>query len=144
MINWINSQNNRFACLVCHDGIFNTVGAYYTTEGKLTLTKELWFPESEFLGTPEQQPYDQWNPMRYAKQMKTPTLVIHSEKDYRLTMNEGIGAFTALQRQGVPSKLLYFPDENHWILRPANWIQWQREILVWMDEWTKPGHTDRA
>jgi dipeptidyl aminopeptidase/acylaminoacyl peptidase len=61
---------------------------------------------------------------------------IHGEKDYRLTVNEGISMFTALQRQGVPSKLLYFPDENHWVLKPANWIQWQREIHVWLDTWT--------
>jgi acylaminoacyl-peptidase len=134
MINWINGHTDRFACLVSHDGLFNTLGGYYTTE-------ELWFPESEFLGPPDAsssfREYDKWNPMNYADKMKTPTLVIHSERDYRLTMNEGIGMFTALQRHGVTSRLLYFPDENHWVLKPWNWLQWQREVTLWLDTHSK-------
>ncbi|KAI8914610.1 Alpha/Beta hydrolase protein [Gorgonomyces haynaldii] len=131
MINWINTQTDRFACLVSHDGMFNTVGSYYATE-------ELYFPESEFLGTPwtSRQIYERWNPVNYAQQMKTPALIIHGEKDYRLPVTEGLGVFSALQRRGIPSKLLYFANENHWVLQPGNWIQWQREILEWMHQWT--------
>ena len=139
MINWINSQTNRFSCLVTHDGIFNTIGAYFTTE-------ELWFPEFEFGGTPMDEKakanYVKWNPMDFSTELRTPTLIIHSEKDYRLTMNEGLGLFTVLQRMNVPSRLLYFPDENHWILKPGNWLQWQREILDWMDHYTQNKPSD--
>lgn len=130
MINWINSQTNRFKALVCHDGAFDTMGLYYSTD-------ELWFNEWEFGGVPWQNPklYDVFNPLRYSSQMKTPTLIIHGGRDYRLPISQGISTFTALQRRGIPSKLLYFPEENHWVLNPSNGILWYNTVLAWLDQW---------
>jgi len=131
MINWINGQTDRFACLVNHDGLFDTFGSYFTTE-------ELWFPEWEF-GLPWENPenYSKWNPRENVQNWTTPTLVIHGGKDYRLTLGEGLGTFTALQRRGIPSKFLFFPEENHWVLNPKNAIIWINTILDWLDQWTK-------
>ena len=124
MINWINGHTNRFKCLVNHDGGFDEFSNYFTTE-------ELWFPEWEYKGTPWEKPelYDRFSPSRYVANWQTPTLVIHGAKDYRLTDTEGIATFTALQRRGIPSQLLYFPDENHWVLQPKNSIMWYETVL---------------
>ncbi|KAG4100505.1 hypothetical protein H8356DRAFT_1306480 [Neocallimastix lanati (nom. inval.)] len=134
MVNWINGHTDRFACLVNHDGVFSTVSTFFTTE-------ELFFIEHEFGGVPwdrkAKKVYDKWSPSEYVKNWKTPTLVIHSSKDYRLTEGEGIATFTALQRLGIKSKFLYFPDENHWVLKPANLIFWQNQIIEWIDSFTK-------
>eukprot|EP00833_Pecoramyces_ruminatium_P009725 jgi/Orpsp1_1/1183757/evm.model.c7180000086611.1 len=134
MVNWINGHTDRFNCLVNHDGIFDTIDAYFTTE-------ELFFNEYEFGGSPfdkeAKKLYDKWNPREYAKNWKTPTLIIHGAKDYRLADTQGIATFTALQRLGVDSKLVYFPDENHWVLKPANVMFWFDEILGWLDKYTK-------
>ncbi|KAJ3043957.1 hypothetical protein HDV00_003484 [Rhizophlyctis rosea] len=136
MINWINGHTDRFACLVNHDGIFDTRSTYYSTE-------ELWFPEFEFGGRPDQKRaaklYEKWNPAAYVKKWKTPTLVIHGEKDYRLPVTEGLSTFTALQRKGVPSRFLRFPDENHWVLKPANSLRWHKEVMEWLDRWVGSG-----
>jgi len=131
MINWINGQTNRFKCLVVHDGMFDTKTSYFGTE-------ELWFPEWEFKGLPWKNPslYDKWNPSNNVGKWETPTLVIHGGKDYRLPIENGISAFTALQRQSIPSKMLYFPEENHWVLRPKNSILWYDTVLSWLDQWT--------
>jgi dipeptidyl aminopeptidase/acylaminoacyl peptidase len=133
MINWINSQTNRFKALVCHDGVFDAVAMGYETE-------ELWFTEAEFGGTPYNNPqgYEQWNPRRFVKNMNTPQLIIHGGKDYRIPITEGLSIFTALQRRNIPSKLLYLPEENHWVLNPANSIMWYDTVLSWLDQWT--GH----
>jgi len=114
-INWILGHTNRFKCLVSHDGMFNAVSAWGTTE-------ELWFNEWEFKGTPYSNPetYAKWSPNNAAKEFKTPTLVVHGQLDYRLDVSEGFQLFTTLQRMGVPSKMLYFPDEGHWVLKPQN------------------------
>jgi dipeptidyl aminopeptidase/acylaminoacyl peptidase len=132
MINWINGHTDRFKCLVNHDGGFDESASYFTTE-------ELWFPESEFKGTPweKSEVYDKLSPARYVAHWKRPTLVIHGAKDYRLTDNEDIATFTALQRRGVPSQFLYFPDENHWILQSKNSIVWHETILAWLKGWLK-------
>ncbi|KAJ2745188.1 dipeptidylpeptidase [Coemansia sp. BCRC 34301] len=133
MINWINGHSNVFRALVNHDGMFSTVSTYYSTE-------ELYFPETEFGGVPfddkARENYERWSPERFAKNWKTPTLVVHSEKDYRLVVGEGLSTFTALRRQGVPARLLYFPDENHWVLKPANSLRWHQEVLAWITKWT--------
>ncbi|KAJ2400645.1 dipeptidylpeptidase, partial [Coemansia sp. RSA 2530] len=133
MINWINGHSNVFKALVNHDGMFSTISTYYSTE-------ELYFPETEFEGVPfdekARENYERWSPERYVKNWKTPTLVVHSEKDYRLVVSEGLSTFTALRRQGVPARLLYFPDENHWVLKPANSLRWHREVLAWITKWT--------
>jgi dipeptidyl aminopeptidase/acylaminoacyl peptidase len=132
MINWINGHTNRFKCLVNHDGGFDEFANYFTTE-------ELWFPEWEFKGVPWEKPelYDKFSPSRYVGKWQTPTLVIHGANDFRLVDAEGIATFTALQRRGIPSQLLYFPDENHWVLKPKNSIVWHDTILGWMEKWLK-------
>ncbi len=134
MMNWIAGQwPDGFKCIVTHDGIFDNRSMYYSTE-------ELWFPEWE-QGGPEYahpQGYAQFNPVDYVKNWRTPTLVIHGQLDYRVPYEQGLAVFTALQRRGVPSELLYFPDENHWVLKPANRLEWYETVIAWMDRWTKP------
>jgi dipeptidyl aminopeptidase/acylaminoacyl peptidase len=132
-INWIEGHSTRFKCLVSHDGMFNTVSAYGTTE-------ELWFNEWEFKGTPwtNRALYDKWSPEMFATNFKTPLLVVHGQLDYRLDVSEGLQLFTTLQRLKVPSKMLYFPDEGHWVLKPQNGRLWYQTVNGWVDEWTKP------
>ncbi len=131
MINWIAGQTDRFKCLVVHDGNLDERMAYYDTE-------ELWFPEWENGGTPwTAKSFGHHNPIDYVKNWKTPTLVIHGQKDYRVVYTQGISTFTALQRKGIPSRLLVFPDENHWVLKPANSLQWHDTVLGWLGEWLK-------
>ncbi|HET6628356.1 MAG TPA: S9 family peptidase [Woeseiaceae bacterium] len=128
MINWIAGQwPDRFKCLVNHDGLFDLRSFYYATE-------ELWFPEWDF-GAPyyeAPEAYERWNPVNYVSEWQTPMLVIHGLEDYRVPAAQGLGAFTALQRQGIPSKLLIFPDENHWVLSPGNSIQWHETVAGWL------------
>ncbi|MFK7957139.1 MAG: prolyl oligopeptidase family serine peptidase [Lysobacterales bacterium] len=128
MINWIaGNWPDRFDCLVNHDGVFDTRSMYYTTE-------ELWFPEWENGGPQFAEPenYEKHNPVNYVSRWKTPMLVVHGELDYRVPVTQGIAAFTALQRQGIDSRFLYFPDENHWVLKPSNSVQWHNEVNHWL------------
>jgi dipeptidyl aminopeptidase/acylaminoacyl peptidase len=132
MINWIEGQwPDRFKCLVSHDGIFDNRSMYYSTE-------ELWFPEHEFSGTEYQNPaaYAKFNPIDHVAKWKTPTLVIHGAQDFRVPDSQGLAVFTALQRKGIPSELLYFPNENHWVLKPADSIEWYDAVLGWLKRWT--------
>ncbi|MEO6983703.1 MAG: S9 family peptidase [Edaphobacter sp.] len=154
MANWVLTHTNRFKCIVTHDGMYNPQSAYGTTE-------ELWFNEREFRpmgangmveeGKPGQpwdyfdkpaaeDPFRKWSPMLSIKNAKTPTLIIHSQKDYRLDVSEGLQLFTALQRLNVPSKMLYFPDEGHWVLKPQNSQLWYETVNDWCDRWT---HTNK-
>jgi dipeptidyl aminopeptidase/acylaminoacyl peptidase len=132
MADWILGHTDRFKCIVSHDGMFNTESAYGTTD-------ELWFNEWEFKGTPWTNPamYKRWSPMLAETHFKTPTLVVHSQLDYRLDVSEGYQLFTTLQREHVPSKMLYFPDEGHWILKPQNSQLWYKTVNDWVDQWTK-------
>ncbi|KAB2899105.1 MAG: S9 family peptidase [Kofleriaceae bacterium] len=132
MINWINGQTDRFKALVCHDGNLDERLAYYDTE-------ELWFPEWEHGGTPWDNPegYTKHNPIEHVKNWKTPTLVIHGGNDFRVVDTQGMSTFTALQRKGIPSRFLHFPDENHWVLKPLNSKRWHDEVLAWIDRYTK-------
>jgi len=133
MINWIaGNWPDRFKCLVNHDGNLDERMAYYDTE-------ELWFPEWDHLGTPWENPqsYEKHNPVNLVKNWKTPMLVVHGALDYRVVDTQGIGTFNALQRRGIPSKLLYFPDENHWVLKPHNSILWHETVIGWLDKWLK-------
>ncbi|MGA8503677.1 MAG: S9 family peptidase, partial [Candidatus Sulfotelmatobacter sp.] len=132
MANWILGHTDRFKCIVTHDGMFNAESAWGTTE-------ELWFNDWEFKGTPydNRAMYEKWSPHEYAKNFKTPTLVIHGQKDYRLDVSEGLQLFTTLQMKGVPSKMLYFPDEGHWVLKPQNSQLWYKTVNDWVDQWTK-------
>jgi dipeptidyl aminopeptidase/acylaminoacyl peptidase len=133
MVNWIAGHTDRFRALVSHDGIFDLRSMAYSTE-------ELWFTDWEFGGPYWQSPeaYEKWSPSSYVKGFKTPTLVVHGELDYRVPVEQAIAMFTALQRRGVPSRLLVFPDENHWVLKPANSVRWHREVLGWLEEWARP------
>jgi len=132
MVDWIAGHTDRFKALVTHDGVFDLVSMYGGTE-------ELWFPEWEFKGTYWTNPgsYERWNPRESVTSFKTPTLVIHGERDYRVPLEQGLAMFTALQRQGVPSRLLVFPDENHWVLKPWNSVRWYGEVIGWLDRWAK-------
>ena len=132
MVNWIAGHTTRFKCLVSHDGMFNTESAHGTTE-------ELWFNEWEFKGTPwnNRDLYRKWSPHLHVTKFKTPTLVVHGQLDYRLDVSEGFQLFTALQRLNVPSKMLYFPDEGHWVLKPQNSQFWYQTVNDWVDQWTK-------
>jgi dipeptidyl aminopeptidase/acylaminoacyl peptidase len=131
-INWILGHTDRFKCLVSHDGMFNAESAWGATE-------ELWFNDWEFKGTPydNRASYEKWSPHQYAKNFKTPTLVIHGQRDYRLDVSEGLQLFTTLQMEGVPSKMLYFPDEGHWVMKPQNSQLWYKTVNDWVDQWTK-------
>jgi dipeptidyl aminopeptidase/acylaminoacyl peptidase len=135
MIDWIAGHTTHFKCLVSHDGMFNATSAYGTTE-------ELWFNEWEFKGTPWTNPemYRKWSPNLAAPNFHTPTLIIHGQLDYRLDVSEGLQFFTYLQRLKVPSKMLYFPDEGHWVLKPQNSQLWYKTVNDWVDEWVKTGH----
>jgi dipeptidyl aminopeptidase/acylaminoacyl peptidase len=132
MINWIQGAwQDAFKCLVNHDGVFDDRMMAYSTE-------ELWFVDWEHNGkAPDQDPqkYERFNPINNVSKWQTPMLVIHGEKDFRVPMEQGIGAFTALQRKGIPSQLLVFPDENHWVLKPQNSIQWHETVQAWLQRW---------
>lgn len=132
MVNWIAGHSDRYRALVSHDGVFDLVSKYGSTE-------ELWFPEWEFKGPFWENPemYRRWSPSGFVQNFKTPTLVVHGELDYRVPLEQGLGMFTALQRKGVPSRLLVFPDENHWVLKPANSVRWYHEVIGWLDRWAK-------
>ena len=136
MANWILGHTDRFKCIVSHDGMFNAESAWGSTE-------ELWFNDWEFKGTPydNRASYEKWSPHQYAKNFKTPTLVIHGQRDYRLDVSEGLQLFTTLQMEGVPSKMLYFPDEGHWVLKPQNSQLWYKTVNEWVDQWTKDQRT---
>jgi len=132
MANWLLGHTNRFKCIVSHDGMFNAESAYGTTE-------ELWFANWEFGGPPwkKRDVYRKWSPHEYAANFKTPTLVVHGQNDYRLDVSQGFDLFTTLQVLKVPSKMLYFPDEGHWVLKPQNSQLWYKTVNDWVDQWCK-------
>ncbi|WP_419569885.1 prolyl oligopeptidase family serine peptidase [Rheinheimera sp.] len=128
MMNWIaGNWPDGFKCLVTHAGLFDMPSFYGSTE-------ELWFPEHD-MGGPvwnKEADYSKFNPAAFTDNWKTPMLVIHGLKDYRVPYAQGLGAFTTLQRKGIESKLVIFPDENHWILKPQNAERWYNEVFSWM------------
>src|SRR5712671_5801287 len=134
VVNWIAGHTDRFKCLVSHDGVFDLASEYGATE-------ELWFPEWEFRGPPWENPelYRRFSPSSYVQGFKTPTLVGQGELDFRVSVEQGLGMFTALQRRGIESRLLYFPDEGHWVLKPRNSQLWYHTVLDWVDAHAKPG-----
>jgi dipeptidyl aminopeptidase/acylaminoacyl peptidase len=133
MMNWIEGKwPDRFKCIVQHDGVFDARAMAYETE-------ELWFDEWEHGGKAyyeDPAAYEKWNPVNYVDKWKTPMLVITGEKDFRIPYTQGLATFTALQRRGIPSRLVVNPNENHWVLKPKNSRQWYREVLGWMGKWT--------
>lgn len=133
MMNWIaGSWPEAFKAIVNHCGIFDNRSMGYSTE-------ELWFDEWELGGTPYEAPanYEEHNPVNLVKNWKTPMLVIHGAKDYRVPVEQGIATFTALQRKGIASQFLVFPDENHWVLKPQNSVQWHAAVEAWLAQWLK-------
>ncbi len=133
MMNWIaGNWPDAFKAIVNHDGIFDNRSMGYNTE-------ELWFDEWELGGTPYEQPaaYEKHNPVNHVAKWKTPMLVIQGEKDFRVPTEQGLSTFTALQRRGIPSQLLVFPDENHWVLKPQNSVQWHQTVEAWLARWLK-------
>jgi dipeptidyl aminopeptidase/acylaminoacyl peptidase len=132
MVNWILGHSTRFKALVSHDGVFDLRSMALSTE-------ELWFPMWEFKGMPWDNPemYSRWSPSYFVKDFKTPTLVVHGEEDYRVPLDQGLQLFTALQVQKVPSKLLEFPNEGHWVLKPQDSVLWYHTVLDWIGEWVK-------
>lgn len=133
MMNWIAGRwPDRFKCLVQHDGVFDARAMAYETE-------ELWFDEWEHGGKAyfeDPAAFEKWNPVNHVAAWKTPMLVITGERDFRIPYTQGLASFTALQRREIPSRLIVFPDENHWVLKPRNSRQWYREVLGWLDRWT--------
>jgi dipeptidyl aminopeptidase/acylaminoacyl peptidase len=132
MIDWILGHTQRFKALVTHDGVYDLRSEFGSTE-------ELWFPLWEFGGTPWDNPdtYAKWSPSMFVKEFHTPTLVVHGELDYRVPLSQGLQLYTALQMQKAPSKLLLFPDEGHWVLKPQNSLLWYQTVIDWLDTWTK-------
>ena len=138
MVNWLqgHNQDKLFKAFVTHDGIFHLESMYYSTE-------ELYFPESELGGLPWTSPhlYEAFSPHRHVAAWSTPHLIVHGGRDFRLSPAQGISAFTALQRRHVPSRLLFFPDEGHWVLDPRNSLQWHEQVLGWLQYWSRPPAT---
>jgi dipeptidyl aminopeptidase/acylaminoacyl peptidase len=139
MMNWIaGNWPDGFKCLITHAGVFDSRSMAFETE-------ELWFDEWENGGPWWSRPdAERWNPVNHVANWRTPTLLIHGEKDFRIPYTQSLGAFTALQRQNIPSQLLIFPDENHWILKRKNSIQWYDTVFNWMHRWIGPGDVAAA
>lgn len=132
MMNWMEGHNDRgiFKCLVSHDGVYDAASMFGSTE-------ELWFPIWELKGTPWSNPtlYHKWSPSSYVQNFKTPMLVIHSQNDFRLDVSQGFQLFTALQMQGVPSEMLYFPNEYHFVVKPQDSKLWYHTVLNWIGKY---------
>ena len=140
MVYWMAGVwNEPWKCLVDHDGVFDARSMYYSTE-------ELWFEEKENGGTQYEHPenYEKFNPLNHVKDWRVPMLVIHGGKDFRIPDVQGLGAFTAMQRRGIPSKFLHFPDENHWVLKPQNSVQWHETVNAWLKQWTATDSAKKA
>ena len=132
MVNWLLGHTNRFKAFVSHAGV-------YDLRSMAAETEELWFPMWEFKGMPWEnaEVYDKWSPSMFVRDFKTPTLVMHGELDYRVPVGQGMQLFTGLQIQKIPSKMVLFPDEGHWISKPQNTVLWYNTFLEWIGEWTK-------
>jgi len=132
MIDWMLGHTQRFKAMISHDGVYDLTSAFGATE-------ELWFPLWEMGGPPWDKPedYQKWSPSSYVKDFHTPTLIFHGELDYRVPVEQGLELFTALQLHNVPSKLVLFPDEGHWVLKPQNSLFWYKTFLDWLDSWVK-------
>jgi dipeptidyl aminopeptidase/acylaminoacyl peptidase len=132
MIDWIAGHTNRFKALVSHDGVYDNRSMYGETE-------ELWFDEWEFKGPPWEklgaELRERSSPSNFVQNIQTPMLVVEGELDYRVPVGQAFQLFTALQRRGVPSRLLYFPDEGHWVLKPQNSQLWYKTVLGWLDKY---------
>jgi dipeptidyl aminopeptidase/acylaminoacyl peptidase len=137
MMNWFAVQTGKFKTLITHCGVWNFDSMYATTE-------ELWFDEWEHGGPPwgQRESYEKYSPHRFAKNLtkfRTPMLIIHNDRDYRVPVSEGLQLFTTLQRLRVPSRMINFPDEGHWVLKPRNSQYWHQEVFAWLKKHVPPG-----
>jgi dipeptidyl aminopeptidase/acylaminoacyl peptidase len=135
MMNWFQGHTTNFKTLITHCGVYNFDSMYATTE-------ELWFDEWEHGGPPwgkNRHSYENHSPHRFAKDFKTPMLIIHNDRDFRVPVSEGLQLFTTLQRRGIPSRMINFPDEGHWVLKPANSAYWHKEVFDWLKKYVRPG-----
>jgi dipeptidyl aminopeptidase/acylaminoacyl peptidase len=132
MINWIEGHTDRFTCLISHSGVFDLRSMHGSTE-------ELWFLEWEFKGTPwtNKEIYEKWSPSHYVQNFKTPCLVIHGQNDFRVPVTQGFQLFTSLQRQKIPSMMLYFPDEDHFVQKPQNAELWWKTVHEWLEKYLR-------
>jgi dipeptidyl aminopeptidase/acylaminoacyl peptidase len=132
MADWLQGHTQRFKAIVSHAGVYDLPSEFGATE-------ELWFPLWEFGGAPWEKPevYTKWSPSTYVKDFHTPMLVTCGELDFRVPYTQSLQLFTALQMQKVPSKLVVFPDEGHWILKPQNSLLWYHTFVEWLDSWVK-------
>jgi len=132
MMDWFQGHTTRFKTLITHCGVYDFDSMY--------ATEELWFHEWELGGPPwgNRESYDKFSPHRFAKNFKTPMLIVEGNLDFRVPDGQAFQIFTALQRRGVPSELLYFPDEGHWVLKPQNSRLWYKTVLGWLDQYLKP------
>jgi dipeptidyl aminopeptidase/acylaminoacyl peptidase len=132
MMYWMMGHTDKFKCVVSHDGVFNAISMYGSTE-------EIWFTNWEYKAAPWliRDAYDRWSPHNFAQNWKTPILIVHGQQDMRVDLSEGLQAFTVAQLKGIPSKFLYFPDEGHWVLKPLNSELWYKTVLEWIGQWTK-------
>jgi len=139
MIDWVLGHTNRFKALVTHDGVFDL-------RSEMAETEELWFPLWEFSGTPWNafDVYGRWSPSLFVKEFRTPTLVIHGELDYRVPATQALQYYDTLKARGVAARLVYFPDENHWILKPQNSRLWYREFFAWIKRYAPGGPVRRV
>jgi len=130
MMNWLNSQTDKFHCIICHDGLFDTIAMYYETD-------ELYFMANEFNGTPTdpESTFVKYSPSTYAANMNTPELIFHGGMDFRISEVQAFGVFNNLQRRGVDSKLVRFPEENHWVVNPSNSLFWHSEVFDWLKKY---------
>ncbi len=134
MMNWFEGHTDKFKTLITHCGVYNFDSMYSTTD-------ELWFDEWEHGGPPwgHRESYEKHSPHRFAQNFKTPMLIIHNDLDFRVPVSEGFQLFTSLQRLGVPTKMINFPDEGHWVLKPANSLYWHKEVFAWLAKYVPPG-----
>jgi dipeptidyl aminopeptidase/acylaminoacyl peptidase len=134
MMNWFEGHTDKFKTLITHCGVYNFDSMYATTD-------ELWFDEWEHGGPPwgKRESYEKHSPHRFAQHFKTPMLIIHNDLDFRVPVSEGFQLFTTLERLSVPVKMINFPDEGHWVLKPANSAYWHREVFAWLKQYVPPG-----
>jgi dipeptidyl aminopeptidase/acylaminoacyl peptidase len=136
MMDWFEGHTTKFKTLICHDGVYNFDSMYATTD-------EIWFDEWEHGGVPwdntKRESYEKFSPHRYADKFQTPMLIIHNDLDFRVPVGEGLQLFDTLQRKGIPSKMINFPDEGHWVLKPKNSEFWHKEVFAWLAKYAPPG-----
>ena len=136
MMNWFEGHTTKFKTLITHCGVYNFDSMYATTD-------EIWFDEWEHGGKPwdkdKREAFEKFSPHRYADKFQTPMLIVHNDLDFRVPVSEGLQLFNTLQRKGITSKLINFPDEGHWVSKPKNSEYWHKEVFAWLAKYAPPG-----